>query len=75
MKEQQTYTREQVKDILHSLSYEDIFDEDETYEIIRFVLDMYGRARQRKLPDCLIKAGLHNAIEMGIQKHYELGRG
>ena len=72
---EQMFTREQVKDIISCLSYEDIFDEDETYEIIRFVLDMYGRARQRKTPDCLIRAGLHNAVEMGITKHYELGRG
>ena len=74
MSDKDMYTREQVKDILHSITYEDILTEDERYDIIRLVLQIYGQARQRKIPDCLIKAGLHNAVEIGVQKHYELGR-
>ena len=67
------YTKEEVRQILHSITYEDILEEDEYMDIIKTILRVYEKARKRNTPDCLIKAGIHNAVEIGCGKYYELG--
>lgn len=73
MNDQETYTRQQVKDILHSIRYDDILTEDEIIELTREIIKIYKQCRERKLPDCLIMSGLYFAINKGAEKYYELG--
>ena len=70
---ERVYTESQVKDIIHKITYEDILTEEELLSIVRLVISLYTRAKEEKTPDCLIQGALHNAIEIGVQKYYELG--
>ena len=66
------FTKEQVKDIISHISYEDILSEEDVLSIIRMVMSVYKNGREDKTPECLLRIALYNAVDMGIQKYYEI---
>ena len=69
---ERVYTESQVKDILHSITYSDVLTEDDLLSVIRLVIDLYSKCKNERTPDCLIQGALHNAVEIGIQKYFEI---
>ena len=68
----EVFTREQVKDIISHISYEDILSEEDVLNMIRLVMAIYEKGRDDKTPECLLRIALYNAVDMGIQKYYEI---
>ena len=69
---ERTYTESQVKDILHSITYSDVLTEEDLLSIVRLVIEIYSKCKNERTPDCLIQGALHNAVEISIQKYFEI---
>ena len=68
------YTVDEVKNIINSITYDDLLDDDDHYDLVELSMRLYQKGRKGDSPDCLLRAALHHAVEEGI-KYYEMFEG
>ena len=68
------YTAEEVKEIINSIDYDDLLDDDDHYDLVELSMRLYQKGRKGKSPDCFLRAALHHAVEEGI-KYFEMFEG
>lgn len=64
------YTADEVKDIINSITYDNLLDDDDHYDLVELSMRLYQKGRKGKSPDCLLRAALHQAVEEGIKYYY-----
>lgn len=69
---ERTYTESQVKDIIRGITFSDVLTEEDLLSIVRLVIEIYSKCKNERTPDCLIQGALHNAVEIGIEKYFEI---
>ena len=70
MDQMRTYSIEEVKDIINSIDYNDLLDEDDYFDLIKLCMLLYQKGRKGNSPDCLLRSALHHAVEEGIKYYY-----
>ena len=70
MNQMRLYTSEEVKDIINSIDYNDLLDEDDYFDLVELSMRLYQKGRKGNSPDCLLRSALHHAVEEGIKYFY-----
>lgn len=73
MSKQKMYTVEEVKDIINSIDYEDLMDDDDYFALVELSMLLYQKGRKGNSPDCLLRSVIHKAVEEGIEYYYRFG--
>lgn len=68
--EQRMYTVDEVKNIINSIDYSDLLDDDDHYDLVELSMRLYQKGRKGNSPDCLLRSALHHAVEEGIKYYY-----
>ena len=71
--DEKVYSKNDVREIINNITYEDILDDDEWFSLVEKVMLTYQRGRKGQSPDCLLRAALHKAVDEGIDYYYKFG--